>query len=408
MSKIPLINFANAPLEIIDGDRGENYPKKNDFTKNGYCVFLNTGNVTKEGFDFADAYFITKEKDDLLRKGKANRDDIILTTRGTVGNVAYYSISTPFSDIRINSGMVLIRAAKKNIDPYYLYIFLRSDLFKKQISFNVSGSAQPQLPISSLENINIPIPDISRQKSISKILSKLDEKISLNNHINTELEQMAKTIYNYWFVQFDFPDEKGKPYKTSGGEMKWNAELKREIPVGWEVKRIDEVATVKAGGDKPDIFSIEKTEQCLIPIYSNGIDNEGLYGFTNEATIQKQSITVSARGTIGYCVLRNNPFAPIIRLIVVTPNIVGSAKYFYEFLKSLEYGKTGSVQQQLTVPEISSWKIINPANDVLKKFDEITSVYVNKIELLKKETHELITLRDFLLPLLMNGQVKVK
>jgi len=166
MSRYPLVRFENAPVHIIDGDRGVNYPQKDDFLKKGHCVFLNTGNVSKSGFNFSDIHFLSKEKDALLRKGNASRGDIILTTRGTVGNVAFFGDSVPFEKIRINSGMVIVRTNPKSIDPYYLYIFLRSDIFKKQVFANGSGSAQPQLPIGALKNIAFPLPDIETQKKI--------------------------------------------------------------------------------------------------------------------------------------------------------------------------------------------------------------------------------------------------
>ncbi|MFM6077695.1 MAG: restriction endonuclease subunit S, partial [Dolichospermum sp.] len=204
-------------IEIIDGDRGTNYPTKEEFQNYGYCLFLNTGNVTKNGFDFNSTDFISQEKDNQLRKGKAKLKDIILTTRGTVGNVAYFNESIPYKNIRINSGMVILRADESKIYPYYLYLYLRSSIFKKQILKNTSGSAQPQLPIGNLHNVIISYPEISIQKKIAAVLSSLDDKIELNNRINSELENLAKTIYDYWFVQFDFPDENGKPYKSSGG-----------------------------------------------------------------------------------------------------------------------------------------------------------------------------------------------
>jgi type I restriction enzyme S subunit len=226
---------------------------------------------------------------------------------------------------------------------------------------------------------------------------------------------MAKTLYDYWFVQFDFPfdfaqgkpDKNGKPYKSSGGKMVWNEELKREIPEGWEVKKIGEVANVKAGGDKPDIFSIEKTDLNNIPIYSNGITNDGLYGYTNKSIINRQSVTISARGTIGFCVLRNKPFVPIIRLISLTPNLKGTAKYFFEALKHFIFENSGSVQQQLTVPQVMGIKILYPNEYTLKKFDEITIPMIEKTEIIKEENQKLTELRDWLLPMLMNGQVKV-
>lgn len=249
--------------------------------------------------------------------------------------------------------------------------------------------------------------DIQTQQHIASILSTLDSKIALNNRINTELEAMAKTMYDYWFVQFDFPNAEGKPYKSSGGKMVWSEELKRKVPEGWEVKKLGEVATIKAGGDKPAVISSEKTNECPIPIFSNGIVNDGLYGYTNKAIINNQSVTISARGTIGFCVLRNIPFVPIIRLISLTPNFKGSAKYFYEALTHFIFENSGSVQQQLTVPQVQNIKILYPNEDALKMFDNITSPMIDRIEIIKEENQHLSSLRDWLLPMLMNGQVKV-
>ena len=123
MSEWKFLTLKEAELEFIDGDRGVNYPKKSELLLEGDCVFLNTGNVRQNSFDFFNLDFITKEKDNLLRNGKLQRDDIVLTTRGTVGNVALYSQEVPFSNIRINSGMVIIRVNKNFWNPYFIYLF---------------------------------------------------------------------------------------------------------------------------------------------------------------------------------------------------------------------------------------------------------------------------------------------
>lgn len=166
MSEWHFLTLKEAELEFIDGDRGVNYPKKAELLPKGDCVFLNTGNVRQNSFDFSNLDFITKEKDNLLRNGKLQRDDIVLTTRGTVGNVALYSQVVPFSNIRINSGMVIIRVNKNFWHPYFVYLFFQSHLFKKQISRLISGSAQPQLPISILETVSIPRLTLDEQKEI--------------------------------------------------------------------------------------------------------------------------------------------------------------------------------------------------------------------------------------------------
>lgn len=340
----------------------------------------------------------------LLRKG-----DIIISARGTVGALA--QIGTPMC---FNQSCFGLRGKKNIADSDFLYYCLKN--YVQNIKKRSQGSVFDTINLKSFDIMEIEIPKkITTQQQIASVLSSLDSKIELNNRINAELEAMAKTVYDYWFVQFDFPFDfaqgkpsaEGKPYKSSGGKMVWSEELKREVPEGWEVKNLGEVATIKAGGDKPAVISSEKTNECPIPIYSNGIVNNGLYGYTNKAIINSQSITISARGTIGFCVLRNNPYVPIIRLISLTPNCIGSTKYFYEALKNFNFENSGSVQQQLTVPQVQNIKILYPNENVLINFDKITSPMINKMEMIAEENQQLSSLRDWLLPMLMNGQVKV-
>ena len=134
-------------LEIIDGDRGVNYPNGSDFQEEGYCLFMNTKNVRPDGFEFGSTMFISEEKDRLLRKGKLKRDDVVLTTRGTIGNVGIYSEDVPFDNIRINSGMLIFRPNKQALLPSFLFEMFRSDIVKDQIRKQTTGAAQPQLPI---------------------------------------------------------------------------------------------------------------------------------------------------------------------------------------------------------------------------------------------------------------------
>ncbi|CAD5948716.1 N-6 DNA methylase [Planktothrix agardhii] len=165
-SKCPFVRFDEAPFEIIDGDRGINYPKKEEFSSDGYCVFLNTKNVRSDGFNFEEVEFITQEKDESLRKGKLCRGDVVLTTRGTIGNTGYYDNSVTFDHIRINSGMLIFRPDKNKLSGDYLFHFFQSQNFKNQRDSIVSGAAQPQLPIRSLVNATLPLPPIAIQQEI--------------------------------------------------------------------------------------------------------------------------------------------------------------------------------------------------------------------------------------------------
>jgi type I restriction enzyme S subunit len=165
--------LSESDIEIIDGDRGKNYPKQQDFLDNGWCLFLNTKNVTKEGFKLDTTMFISREKDQQLRKGKLQRNDMVLTTRGTVGNVALYDNSIPFDNVRINSGMVILRANLKKFNLVFLVALLNSKYFHKQKDRIVSGCAQPQLPIRHLKDIEIFIPPIDQQQKFADLVQKV-------------------------------------------------------------------------------------------------------------------------------------------------------------------------------------------------------------------------------------------
>jgi len=157
-------------VNIIDGDRGKNYPHQTEFSIEGYCLFLNAGNVTKNGFDFSDNAFITEAKDKLLRKGKLIRNDMVVTTRGTVGNIAFYNEYVQYNVMRINSGMVILRDSGE-VPIEFLYLTLRSDSIQQMIQLFSSGSAQPQLPIKDMKKMKILKPPTSIVKEFSSIVS---------------------------------------------------------------------------------------------------------------------------------------------------------------------------------------------------------------------------------------------
>ncbi len=161
-------------IEIIDGDRGKNYPNKSDFSDEGYCLFMNTKNVRPDGFDFKTTMFITEKKDNILGNGKLQRNDVVMTTRGTIGNLGIYNDKVKYNNIRINSGMLIFRPNLKVIIPEYLFEILRSEIIKTQMKKYVSGAAQPQLPIKTLVSFTFPVPkSIPVQRTIVTKLNAL-------------------------------------------------------------------------------------------------------------------------------------------------------------------------------------------------------------------------------------------
>lgn len=281
--------------------------------------------------------------------------------------------------------------------PEYLMMWFERSEFDREACFHAVGGVRGSLEWEDFENLQLPIPHPDKQREIVKEYNTIQNRINLNNQLIQKLEETAQAIYKHWFVEFEFPDENGKPYKSNGGKMVWNEELEKEIPKGWENKPISDVGNVKAGGDKPNVFSEIKTSKCPIPIYSNGINNDGLYGYTHKNNYPKNSITISARGTIGFCVLRREDFDAIVRLLVLIPNYSTSAIYLWQTIKQIEFDNSGSVQNQLTIPQIAVVKILFPRIEVINKYDSIVSLIYQNVDLKNIENQKLTELKELLL-----------
>lgn len=224
---------------IIDGDRGNNYPSESDFLDDGYCLFMNAKNVTNNGFSFIEKSFITKKKDEELRKGKLKRFDLILTTRGTVGNIAFYDSSIPFDHLRINSGMVLIRNENNQIHTDFIYKCFASSLLQNQVTKIAFGSAQPQLTVKEIYKFNFPFPPLSEQLAIATCLSTIDETITKTNQLIAQKELRKK-----WLMQQLLSGKK----RLKGFGWEW-----KEVKIGDVFEGIKET---NDGGDSHSIMTI--------------------------------------------------------------------------------------------------------------------------------------------------------
>jgi type I restriction enzyme, S subunit len=284
------------------------------------------------------------------------------------------------------------------LDPEYLMMWLRRPEFDRYARFKSHGSAREIFDWEEMCNTLLPVPSITKQKEIVKEYNVIQNRIALNQQLIQKLEKTAQAIYKQWFVDFEFPDEDGKPYKSNGGEMIFDKDFNNELPKGWYYKSLEKTSNIRAGGDKPGIFSLYKTDLCSVPIYSNSSINEGLFGFTNNSTINTKCITISARGAIiGYTVLRTKPFVPIVRLIVVIPKHEYQLNYIYDSIKDIKYNESGSAQGQLTIPDISSYKIFLPDSNILKKYQAIGEAISNNIESFKNENNKLSEMKELLL-----------
>jgi type I restriction enzyme, S subunit len=422
-----LVHFGdNKIINIIDGDRGKNYPKGNDFTKIGYCVFLNTKNVTKTGFRFDEVSYISEEKDKLLRKGKLEINDVILTTRGTVGNVAIYTPSVNFRNLRINSGMVILRANDTKLIPKFLYYTLKNPLmFEKMIQFS-TGSAQPQLPISIIKKIDFNLPKLDVQENIVSVLSSIDNKIELNNKINKTLEELAQTLYKHWFVDFEFPNEEGKPYKSSGGEM---VDLGLGmVPKGWEIVKIKDFTSKFTTGLNPRknfVLGLGENYYVTIKNLSNNevvlnekcdrINDEALNIINKRAQLEVGDILFSAIGTIGrvsYIDEYPHNWNISESLFSLRAKNAGDSYFLYTLLLSSDLQNyvqslsQGSAQRGIRKHDFENYRFtIN--RDIINNFSDLIRSIYEKTFKLRRENLKLSELRDLLLPKLMSGEIEV-
>ena len=398
-----------APVSILDGDRGTNYPSQDDFLSTGHCLFLNTGNVTTGGFNFSNCAFVSAEKDNALRKGKLVRGDIVLTTRGTVGNVGLFNERIPFDHVRINSGMVILRPEQEKLSSYFLYLFLRSDLFKEQANSLRSGSAQPQLPIRDLKCVEITVPPIKDQNEICSFLGALDDRITLLRETNTTLEAIAQALFKSWFVDFDPVHAKQEGREPEGMDADTAAlfpdsfeELELGlVPKGWRVGKVETVLSrlpAKIRYTKDQISSDGAT-----PVYEQGA---GILLGYHEGNAQYQANENDPAFIFGdhTCVthLSCEPFDISQNVIPLKGKDRATLWVYYAIKDKQTFQEYRRHWMELIVKDI-----VIPTAQICDAFAKYVSSYHLKMESNVHHSRTLTTLRDTLLPRLISGQLRL-
>lgn len=323
-----------------------------------------------------------------------------------------------------SADVLVLKTVNPKFDPKFVYYALSQDIFFKHQMNGAKGSKMPRGDKDQIMTFLIPEFDKSYQKRVSDFLTVIDEKIALNKKINTELENLAKTIYNYWFVQFDFPNKEGKPYKTSGGEMVWNKELKREIPRGWKYDKLKNLFEIQSGYpfESEDYKSAGVYKLITIKNVQNGFLDTNETDFIE--TLPKNlpdycrlkigDLLVSLTGNVGrVCIVTEENLLLNQRVGVAIPKNKCLAFTYFTLqsdfvIKTLRKIATGSNQKNLSPIEAGEEKALIPVENIINLFEKKTKPFFDMILKNQRENHELIKLRDFLLPLLMNGQVKVK
>ena len=389
--------------------------------------------------NFTDVYHnwaITKEMEESFMNATANQKEIECfsikkgqvaftkdsETRDDIGIPTY--IADDFENLLLGYHTALITPDNTKLSGKYLNAFMNTAYIKKYFENNASGSGQRYtLSTNTLNDIPIIAPDLQTQIKIGDLFSKIDSKIALNRRINTKLETIAKRLYDYWFVQFDFPDANGNPYKSSGGKMVWNDALKREIPEGWEVKSIKEIADTYSGGT-PLSTNSSYYENGTIPWINSGEVNEPIIVNTNnfitELGLQNSSAKFYPKNTILVAMYGATAGKVSLLTFEATSNqaICGVISkqneityYLFLLLSSLcnHYIKisTGSARNNISQEIVKQTMFCVPNEKTLLKFNNVVTPTFNHIVNLSKETSRLTALRDKLLPLLMNGQVEV-
>ena len=344
-----------------------------------------------------------------------DKPSVLLPRKGTLDNIQYCDM--PFWTV---DTLYYTEVNTNLANPYYLYRYLSL----LDLSNLDSGTGVPSMTFDNYYGLKIFLPNIERQTKIAQILQTLDKKITINRQINQNLEAMAKLLYDYWFVQFDFPNEEGKPYKSSGGEMVWNEKLKRDIPASWKTKAIEDIADVyngatpstvneqNYGGDIVWITPKDLSDQKQKFVYQ-GERNISQAGYNSCSThlLPPNTILMSSRAPIGLLSIAKTELCTNQGFKSFVPQAENISTYLYYYLnihiKQIEQLGTGTTFKEVSREDVLKFPILKPSDAILDLWEERVSALNNKQFEIQKENEYLTKQRDELLPLLMNGQVSV-
>lgn len=384
----------------------------------GYPM-LSVKDMGSYDFNFDNCKYISEDEyQSMLRNDCVpKKNDIVIAKDGSYLKEIF--VITEDRDIAILSSIGILRPNLALVDPYYLKYYLSSDYVRKLVGRKyVTGSALQRIILENFGDIDIPYVSLDRQHAIVALLKNIDSKIANNNAICFNLEAMAKLLYDYWFVQFDFPDENGKPYKSSGGKMVWNDELKREIPEGWEVRNLYHIADFVNGLACQKYRP--KDNKHKLPVIKIGEMHNGFGSDVEWARDDVPEKNVVMNGDIlfswsaslevmlwklGTGVLNQHIFKVIPKAYDRYYVYRQLSSYIINFVKMADARKT--TMGHITTDHLTQSRIAIPPKSVAERYGSIVSPLYEELIGCSCENQQLASLRDFLLPMLMNGQVKV-
>ena len=387
--------------ELLDVKRGASLTGEYYATSGNY-IRLTCGN-----FDYKNNSFkINTSKDDLYYTGPVRdefimkRGDIITPlTEQAIGLLGSTAIIPEDNKYIQSQDVAKIICKESVLHPMYAFYLISSETVKRQLSVAAQQTKIRHTSPDKIKDCVVWIPDLEEQKRIASILSALDNKIALNHEINQNLEAMAKLLYDYWFVQFDFPNEEGKPYKSSGGKMVWNEKIKREIPIGWDNCTLKDFLTIKNGRDHKYL------SEGLYPVYGSG----GEMRRVNEYLYKGESVLMPRKGTLNNIMYVDESFWTVDTMFYSEMKVLHCAKYIFFAIKDIDFTRwdSGTGVPSMTASTLYNLPMIKPNIDLLKRFDKAITPIFYKMKQIRVEYEVLTKQRDELLPLLMNGQVSI-
>ena len=411
-------------LKIIQGYafKTKNYVKSGkyrlvtlgNFEEGGNCFKYNNEKAVYYGADFPSKT-ILKEGDLIL--------PLTEQVVGLFGNSAFVPRENRFQFV-LNQRVGKVVLVNDRIDIKFLHYLLATSSVKKQLEARANGTKQRNISPDDIYDVEVDLPSINIQKNIGNLFYNIENKQKINTQINSQLEELAKTIYDYWFLQFEFPNEQGKPYKSSGGKMVYNEQLKREIPEGWEVKTIRNISELVSGYPFKTEYFINNGEYKIYTIKNvqdgyidNKVDNTINFlptDINSDCVLKLGDLIMSLTGNVGRVGLVYEEKTLLNQRVLKIKVDEPYFNYIYLTFRQSSFKETmqriagGTSQKNLSPSQVGDYKILIPCKIILNKFNNKLNNYFNKTILSLRENQELSLLRDFLLPLLMNGQVTFK
>jgi type I restriction enzyme S subunit len=399
-----------AGVKVIDGDRGKEYPKDADFSENGYCLFLSAKNVTKSGFKFDDIQFIDAEKDRKLRKGRVNRGNLVLTTRGSVGQFAHYDDSVPYKVMRINSGMVVLDADVSNLLPKFLYALCRSRIIQKQIEAASFGSAQPQLTVGIVKRLKLPIPPLREQKRIAEILSAWDKAITTTEQLLANSQQQKKALMQQLLTgKKRLLDKNGVRF---GGEWSTTTFGKACVinparPPEPNNGLVSFVAMENVSEDAKLINHVEKRYTDVAKGFTSFIDGDVVVAKITPCFENGKGAYIEG--------MKNGIGFGSTEFHVLRSNELSDSKFIYYLTTTSEFRVRGEAnmqgsagQKRVTTEYLRSYKIKIPLLEEQQKIASVLSVADQDIAALQKKLDALKQEKKALMQQLLTGKRRVK